>query len=168
MDFFGNTTGRYIPWREPGSQEKFRTDLTRMIEIALRDGAELARQGVAPDKAAPPSITAVPAFSLTDLAGRTVDETSLQGKVTVVEFWAEWCPPSQSTLAWLAETSSKLGDSVNVLGIAVKSEEANIRSIVESMNLPTRSLWVRRRSRLPSAILWPCPRSSGSIASGKP
>jgi thiol-disulfide isomerase/thioredoxin len=135
-DFFGNQTGRYIPWREPKNQEKFRMDLTRMIEIALLDGGELAKQGVAPDASAPSAITELPAFSLTDLAGKTVDSKALQGKVSVVEFWAEWCPPCRSTLAWLAETHRRLGDSVNVLGIAVESEEANIRAMVESLKLP--------------------------------
>lgn len=135
-DFFGNTTGRYIPWREPKNQEKFRADLTRMIEIALKDAGELAKQGVAADREAPPSITGIPAIALTDLTGKAIDSKTLLGKVTLVEFWAEWCPPCRSTLAWLSETHRKLGLSVNVLGIAVESEEANIRSIVESLNLP--------------------------------
>lgn len=135
-DFFGNQTGRYIPWREPKNQEKFRADLTRMIDIAVKDAGELATLGVTPDSAAPSSITAIPAFSLTDLTGKTIDPKALQGKVTIVEFWAEWCPPCRSTLAWLAETHRKLGDRVNILGIAVESEEANIRSIVQAMKLP--------------------------------
>jgi len=135
-DFFGNQTGRYIPWREPKNQEKFRADLTRMIEIAFKDAGELAKQGVAPDSSAPSSITELPAFTLTDLAGKTIDAKSLHGKVTIVEFWAEWCPPCRGTLAWLAETHRRFGDSVNVLGIAVESEEANIRSIVKTMELP--------------------------------
>ena len=135
-DFFGNQTGRYIPWREPKNQEKFRADLTRMIEIAFKDAGELTKQGVAPDSLAPSSITELPAFSLTDLAGKTIDAKSLRGKVTLVEFWAEWCPPCRSTLAWLAETHRKLGDSLNVLGIAVESEEANIRAIAKTMSLP--------------------------------
>ena len=55
-DFFGNTTGRYIPWREPKNQEKFRADLKRMIEIAFQDGGALAKEGVAPDTSAPSAI----------------------------------------------------------------------------------------------------------------
>jgi len=135
-DFFGNQTGRYIPWREPKSQEKFRGDLTRMIEIAFKDLDLLAKQGVSPDSTAPSSIPGIPAFSLVDLSGKTIDTASLLGKVTIVEFWAEWCPPCRSTLAWLADTRRRLGDSVNVLGIAVESEEANIRAIAQTMKLP--------------------------------
>jgi thiol-disulfide isomerase/thioredoxin len=135
-DFFGNQTGRYIPWREPKNQEKFRADLIRMIEIAFKDQDLLAKQGVSPDSSAPSSIPGLPAFSLLDLDGKKIDASSLQGKVSIVEFWAEWCPPCRSTLAWLAETHRRLGDSVNVLGIAIESEEANIRSIVRTMNLP--------------------------------
>ena len=135
-DFFGNTTGRYIPWREPKNQEKFRADLKRMIEIAFQDGGALAKEGVTPDTSAPSAIAEIPQLALTDLSGRAFDTKSLLGKVTIVEFWAEWCPPCRSTLAWLADTHRRLGESVNVLGIAVESEEANIRSIVEGLKLP--------------------------------
>jgi cytochrome c biogenesis protein CcmG/thiol:disulfide interchange protein DsbE len=135
-DFFGQETGRYIPWRDPKNQEKFRADLTRMMEIAFKDDGELARQGVAPDSAAPSAIAELPAFALPDLSGKVIDKNSLLGKVSVVEFWAEWCPPCRSTLAWLAETHRKGGGEVNVVGIAIDSEEPNIRAIVKTLDLP--------------------------------
>jgi len=135
-DFFGNTTGRYIPWREPSNQEKFRNDLTRMINIALTDGGALEKEGVAPDSNGPGSIASIPDFSLADLSGKTITGASLRGKPTIVEFWAEWCPPCRSTLAWLKETQEKGADTLRVLGIAVESEEAHIRTIVDSLKLP--------------------------------
>ena len=135
-DFFGNTTGRYIPWREPKNQERFRSDLTRMIEIALRDGSALEKERVAAETSAPSSIAALPAFSLTDLGGKAIDEKSMLGKVTVVEFWAEWCPPCKGTRSWLGEAQRQFGDKVQILGIAVESEESNIRAMVDSLKLP--------------------------------
>jgi thiol-disulfide isomerase/thioredoxin len=135
-DFFGNTTGRYIPWREPKNQERFRADLTRMIEIALGDSGALEKERVSPETAAPSSIPALPDFTLTDLSGKAIDAKGLMGRVSVVEFWAEWCPPCKSTLAWLGEAQKKYGDKVQILGIAVESEEPNIKAMVEALKLP--------------------------------
>lgn len=106
-----------------------------MIEIALRDGSALENERVAADTSAPSSITALPAFSLTDLGGKAIDQKNLLGKVAVVEFWADWCPPCRSTLAWLAEAQKKHGENVQILGIAVESEEPNIRAMVDSLKL---------------------------------
>jgi len=126
-DFFGNTTGRYIPWREPGNQERFRADLTRMIEIAMKDTGALEKERVTPETSAPSSIATLPDFSVTDLSGKTIDARGLKGRVSVVEFWAEWCPPCKGTLAWLGEAQKKYGDQVQIVGIAVESEEPNSR-----------------------------------------
>lgn len=135
-DFFGNTKGRYIPWRDPANQEKFRADLIRMVEIALGDAGGLAKEGVAPDARGPSAIASMPEFSLTDLNGRVLEARALRGKPTVVEFWAEWCPPCRSTLAWLAETQRRHAGSLQVLGLAVESEEGNVRTIVDTLGLP--------------------------------
>ena len=38
--------------------------------------------------------------------------------------------------AWLGEAQKKYGDKVQILGIAVESEEPNIRAMVDSLKLP--------------------------------
>lgn len=136
-DFFGSGAGRYKPWRDPKNQEKFKNDLIRMVEMAMKDEKALAKAGVSATDATggPAPLMEIPAFALVDLDGKTVDSKALRGRVTVVEFWAEWCPPCRSTLAWLNETQKKYGQSVQVLGIAVESEEAKIREMVKGLNL---------------------------------
>lgn len=56
--------------------------------IALSVIAPGFAQGLAKNEGKP-----VPKFTMTDTAGKTVSNTSLKGKVYVVDFWATWCAP---------------------------------------------------------------------------
>jgi thiol-disulfide isomerase/thioredoxin len=132
----GQGDGRYTPLRSAAAHERFRGDLSRVIELVLAGRRDQARaQGVSAETT---EIAALPAFSLTDLDGTVVAREDLAGRVVVAEFWATWCPPCRSTLAWLGEVKKKYGDRVVVLAMAIESDEAEVRKVVADLGVPLR------------------------------
>jgi thiol-disulfide isomerase/thioredoxin len=123
----GQKSGRYTPFRDPKNHEKFKADLMRMVDMALAGRGEELR---AERESAPvQEIKALPAFQVTGLDGRPLTAADLKGRVVVVEFWATWCPPCRSTLAWLGEVKKKHGDNVVVVALAFESEDAAVRQM---------------------------------------
>lgn len=130
--YFGEKegTGRYAPWRNAENQEKFKADLTRMINLILagkKDVVSRERAGVSTSLAA---IESLPKFTLTDLSGKPLTAEQASGRVVMVEFWATWCPPCRSTLEWLGDLKKKYGDNVAILAFAVESPEDKVRETV--------------------------------------
>ena len=130
--------GRYAPLKSAAAHERFRADLTRMINLVLAGRTDAARVQAAPAKAG--EITAVPAVTLDTLDGKRVTRADLVGKVVLVEFWATWCPPCRGTLGWLGEVKKRYGDRIVVLAIAVESQEPEVRKLTKSLDLPL--VWV--------------------------
>lgn len=134
-DDFGwfGASGRYAPWREPANHAKFQKDLSRSIELRLRgeqiDGGTPVVEGDALQ------LSQLPSFSLTSLAGGTIDTASLAGRVVLVEFWATWCPPCQSTLDWLGQLERKYGSRLGVVAPAMDSEEPEVRAMAGKASL---------------------------------
>jgi thiol-disulfide isomerase/thioredoxin len=133
--YFGEIegTGRYAPWRSAPSQEKFKTDLIRMIDLILAGKKNIVTREQAATTAVSQEITALPQFKLTDLFGKPLTADQLSGRVVLVEFWATWCTPCRSTLEWLGELKRKHGDDLAVLALAVESPEDQIRSTASSL-----------------------------------
>jgi len=50
-----------------------------------------------------------PDFSLTDLGGRTVQLSSLKGKVVLLDFWATWCGPCKLSLPHIQKVADDGG-----------------------------------------------------------
>ena len=131
----GNDTKRYAPWRKAESQAKFKADLTRMVEMALAGKqAQLAAERRAATSGESDQIAAMPKFALMDLAGRPLKSEELVGKTVLVEFWATWCPPCQSTLEWLGKLKQRYGDDVVVVAMAVESEDAKVKATVAKLS----------------------------------
>ena len=60
-----------------------------------------------------------PAFSVTDLQGRTVTLADFKGKVLVLNFWATWCPPCRAEIPAFVEAYEELeGEGLAILGLS--------------------------------------------------
>jgi thiol-disulfide isomerase/thioredoxin len=134
--YFGEVegSGRYAPWRNEASQAKFRSDLTRMVELILAGRKDVVSREHAGETGELGQITTLPRVRLSDLAGKPIAAGDLAGRVVLVEFWATWCPPCRSTLQWLGELKQKYGDRLAILALAVESPEQQIRSMAASLS----------------------------------
>lgn len=66
---------------------------------------------------------ALPAFKLTAIDGSVVDSSRLQGKVTLLNFWATWCAPCRLETPWLVEFKKQYQDrGFEIVGIALDPE----------------------------------------------
>lgn len=130
----GAAGGRYAPLKSAASHERFRADLTRMIDLVLAGRKEAARAAAAPARSE--GVAALPAVTITDLDGKTLSRADLAGRPVLVELWATWCPPCRGTLSWLGELKQRHGDRLAVVAVAVESPEADVRKLATELGLP--------------------------------
>ena len=144
----GTGEGRYAPWKSAASHERFRADLSRMIELTLAGRTDLARsRAVQPGS---DGVAALPEFGLRDLHGAPVSRAQLADRAVIVEFWATWCPPCRSTLQWLGRLKTRHGDRLEVSAVAVESDSADVRALADRLEIPLR--WVRGTPELARAF----------------
>jgi len=133
----GSGDGRYTPWKDANSHERFRSDLRRMIELVLAGKkSPVAEESKVAQTQTTDEISAFPTLQISDLSGHQIGSKDFAGRAVVVEFWATWCPPCRGTLAWLGTLKQQYGDRLAVLSIAIESEEKDVKQIAANMNLP--------------------------------
>jgi thiol-disulfide isomerase/thioredoxin len=69
----------------------------------------------------------IPAFSVTDLEGRTLSSASFSGKVVIVNFWATWCPPCRAEIPDLVALQEKYRDTLQIIGVS--EDEAPVEQV---------------------------------------
>jgi cytochrome c biogenesis protein CcmG, thiol:disulfide interchange protein DsbE len=124
--------GRYSPWLKAESQEKFRADLTKLVELVLAGKNQEAVQRGEKAETAPETIAALPKFKAVDLNGKLLSNEALAGRVVVVDFWATWCPSCLGTLQWLKDLSAKHPEKLAIVALAVESPEAQVKKLSAS------------------------------------
>lgn len=132
----GAGDGRYTPWKSAASHERFRTDLSKVIDLLLAGRREAARRAAGPLPSDGKEVAAFPALTISDLDGRKLTREDLAGRVVLVELWATWCPPCRGTLGWLGQLKKKYGDRLAVVAVAVDSDEADVRRLAKDLGLP--------------------------------
>jgi thiol-disulfide isomerase/thioredoxin len=60
----------------------------------------------------------VQAFTVKDLDGREISSASFRDKVTIVNFWATWCPPCRAEIPDLIALQSKYRDRLEIIGVS--------------------------------------------------
>ena len=81
----------------------------------------------------------VSSFAMHDLDGRTLSAADLRGKVTIINFWATWCPPCRAEIPDLVALQSKYGDRLQIVGVS--QDEGPIDAVrrfaaAQQMNYP--------------------------------
>ena len=95
------------------------------IALAMRSGSRQSPSG----RPGPPKDigsqerTEVPDFQVTTLDGRSLQLSSLKGKVVMVDFWATWCPPCLEELPHFKELYDQYkSKGFEMIGISLDEE----------------------------------------------
>lgn len=106
------------------------------------------------DRSALPSTLidrAAPEMALGTLEGRpafTGDDLR-QGEVTLVNFWASWCPPCRAEMPFFAELSAQ---GYTIYGINARDDPANAQAFLNDLGNPFSGIGTSRDGR--AAIDW--------------
>jgi len=76
-----------------------------------------------------------PDFKLNTLDGKPLTLAALQGKVVLLNFWATWCGPCRAEIPDLIVLQDRYKGRLQVIGLNVDDEEADIQKYVEEMGI---------------------------------
>ena len=70
---------------------------------------------------------AVPALTFKTIDGRTLSSADWKGKVTLVNFWATWCPPCREEIPDLIKLQAVYKDQLQIIGVS--SDEGSAEDV---------------------------------------
>ena len=116
-------------------------DIDALLKDAPVEYAQLKRVEKAKNAARQLTVTAV-GQKFTDFEVKAEDGAAQKlsdfvgkGKVTVVDFWASWCPPCRAEIPKLQALKAKYGDKFDVLGVAVWDNPDDTRKAISELEI---------------------------------
>lgn len=71
-------------------------------------------------------------FTLNDLSGKPVGTSDYSGRVVLVDFWATWCKPCESSFPFYSQLQKELGgEGLTILAISVDEKDSDVASFLE-------------------------------------
>jgi peroxiredoxin len=98
-----------------------------LLYFGLGSGTRARQQVLAPD------------FTLPQLDGKSLQLSSLRGKVVLLDFWATWCDPCREEIPHFVELQNKYADrGLQIVGISMDDTIDPVRPFAEQfhMNYP--------------------------------
>jgi thiol-disulfide isomerase/thioredoxin len=97
-----------------------------------------------------PSHGEVPAFSATDVTGRSVDLATLRGSVVLLNAWATWCKPCRQEIPYLSALQSReAARGLRVVGVSVDAAADRDAVLAAAPRLGIRyTLWLDPEERV--------------------
>jgi thiol-disulfide isomerase/thioredoxin len=77
-----------------------------------------------------------PAFTATDMQGRSVRLEDLRGRPLIIDFWASWCPPCRASAITLKRFADQFGDRLAIVGVSLDEDRGDFEAFVYNHHLP--------------------------------
>jgi cytochrome c biogenesis protein CcmG/thiol:disulfide interchange protein DsbE len=74
-------------------------------------------------------------FTVQTLDGQTISSSAWRGKVTLINFWATWCPPCEAEIPDLIALQNKYRDQLQIIGISEDATPDVVKRFVAEHNI---------------------------------